>query len=166
MIIRDEGDGDHEAVRVVTSRAFDGHPHSKGGEAALVDALRRAGVLSLSLVAEDDGRIVGHIAFSPVEIGDGSVAGWHGLGPLSVSPDRQRRGVGGELVAEGLRRLQDSGARGCVLVGEPGYYGRFGFEPCPRLVFPGVPPDFFLCRWIDGPLPEGEVRYHEAFAAV
>jgi putative acetyltransferase len=166
MVIRDEVDGDHETVRSVTSRAFDGHPHSSGGEAALVDMLRTAGALSLSLVSEDEGGIVGHIAFSPVEIGDGSIGGWHGLGPLSVRPDKQGRGIGSELVAEGLRRLQDKGAKGCVLVGEPGYYSRFGFEPCPRLVFAGVPPEYFLCRWIDGPLPQGKVRYHQAFAAV
>ena len=166
MVIRDEVDGDHATVRCVTRLAFDGHPHSNGGEASLVDALRNAGALTLSLVAEDEGRVVGHIAFSPVEIGKGDVGGWHGLGPLSIRPDVQGRGIGSELVREALRRLQDKGAKGCVLVGEPGYYGRFGFERCPRLTFSGVPADYFLCRWIDGPLPEGEVRYHAAFTGI
>ena len=166
MKIRDEEEGDGVAIRELTQRAFAGHTHGSGGEADLIDALRRTGALTLSLVAEDRGCVVGHVAFSPVRIGDGAIDGWHGLGPLSVTPARQRQGIGSALVGEGLRRLQDRGGRGCVLVGEPAFYARFGFEACPRLTFEGVPAEYFLCRWIDGPLPAGEVHYDAAFASV
>lgn len=166
MMVRDEADGDREAVAYVTTTAFEGHPYSSGGEAALVESLRAATALTLSLVAEVDGEVVGHIAFSAVTVGEGGVKGWHGLGPLSVRPDRQRRGIGSALVGEGLRRLQDEGAQGCVVVGDPAFYRRFGFETCAGVRLPGVAPEHFLIRWIDGPLPSGDTRYHDAFDEV
>lgn len=134
--IRSEAVADHAAIAAVTTTAFLGHPHSDGTEAAIVDALRRAGALSLSLVAIDAaGELIGHIAVSPVTTG---MAGtWLGIGPLSVRPDRQREGVGSALVLAVLDRFRPS-ATGVVLVGEPDYYGRFGFAARPGLVCDGV----------------------------
>jgi putative acetyltransferase len=126
MIIRSEVISDIEAIyRVAMAASFRNHPISNHTEQFIVNALRDAGVLTISLVAEIDKRIVGHIAFSPVTISDGS-QDWYGIGPLSVLPWYQRRGVGKSLVNEGLYLLKARGGRGCVLVGDVGYYHRFG----------------------------------------
>ena len=110
------------------------------------------------------GSVVGHIAFSPVALSDGS-PGWYGLGPVSVLPEYQRQGIGGALMQEGLSRLKGLGARGCCLVGHPEYYKRFGFENTRRLVHEGVPEDFFFAMSFDGQIPQGIVEFHEAFKA-
>jgi putative acetyltransferase len=115
-------------------------------------------------VAELDGRVVGHIAFSPVTMSDGS-PDWYGLGPLSVLPAYQRQGIGGALIQEGLSRLKELGARGCCLVGHPGYYGRFGFRNPRGLGHEGVPEDAFFALSFDGHLPQGTVEFHEGFKA-
>jgi putative acetyltransferase len=117
----------------------------------------------VSLVAEDPGRIVGHVAFSPVQIA-GAICHWFGLGPLSVHPDRQGRGVGSALVHEGLRRLRERSARGCVVLGYPAYYQRFGFHAEPRLTLAGSTPGHFMALCLAPPLPEGRVGYHPAFS--
>ena len=105
MIIRTERPLDADAIGSLTSAAFKGMVHSSGTEAAIVDALRREGALALSLVAEKDGLLVGHVAFSPVTI-DGKAGGWFGLGPVSVLPAQQRSGTGSALIREGLERLK------------------------------------------------------------
>jgi putative acetyltransferase len=132
----------------------------------VVDALRNAGALSVSLVAELDGKIVGHIAFSPVTIADGS-EGWYGLGPISVTPDEQRRGIGSMLIRASLERLKKMGGKGCALVGDPAYYVRFGFRNPPELIHEGVPQDVFLALGFDqrpkAKMPRGSVAFHEAF---
>lgn len=133
----------------MTQAAFRGHPHSEQTEAYIVQ-LRAAGALTLSLVAELDARVVGHAAFSPVQISDGSPS-WFGLGPVSVDPAHQGRGIGTALIEHGLARLQARGAAGCVLVGEPAYYGRFGFRPEPGLVLPDMPPTHFLALTFGAP---------------
>jgi putative acetyltransferase len=107
---------------------------------------------------------VGHIAFSPVSISDGA-AGWYALGPVSVAPELHRQGIGAALIREGLERLRASGARGCCLIGHPGYYGRFGFEHPDGLGWRGVPRDVFFALAFDGVMPQGEVTFHEAFGA-
>ncbi len=112
----------------------------------------------------EDGNIVGHIAFSPVTIADGST-GWFGLGPVSVAPDRQRAGIGSALIREGLARLKAMGAKGCYLVGHPGYYGRFGFVNESGLTFPHAPPEACFALAFDGHWPSGEVTFHAAFGA-
>lgn len=166
MPIRLEQPGDADAIRALTTEAFATAPHSSGTEAAIVDGLRAAGALTLSLVAvEDDeksGKILGHVAFSPVTI-DGAERGWFGLGPVSVKPGRQRGGIGSGLIREGLRRLREMGAAGCVLLGDPGYYGRFGFANDPALVLKGVPPEYFMRLGFGAEQPAGTVRYHAAF---
>lgn len=164
MIIRNETPADYEAITQVTAEAFLTLAISHHTEQFIIQALRRAGALTISLVAEIDGRIVGHIAFSPVTISDGT-AGWHGLGPVSVLPQYQRQGLGKALIAEGLSLLKALGSRGCVLVGHPEYYKMLGFRNVPDLIHEGVPPEVFLVMPFTDKCPKGVVRFHEGFAA-
>lgn len=161
--IRSELRSDEEAIEAVTIAAFLEAEHASHNEQDIVRALRRSGALAVSLVAVDEhGRIIGHVAISPVRISDGS-RDWYGLGPISVQPAVQRQGVGSELMDKALAELRERGAAGCVLVGDPRYYGRFGFRAEPALVYPGVPPEYFQAlRW-RGEWPRGTVTYHEAF---
>ena len=163
IVIRDERAEDADVITAVTVDAFETLAISNHTEQFIVEALRAAGALTVSLVAEVDGRVVGHIAFSPVTMSDGT-AGWYGLGPVSVLPAYQGMGIGGALIVEGLARLRKLGARGCCLVGHPGYYGRFGFEHVDGLAYEGVPPEAFFVLAFDGPLPQGTVAFHAAFA--
>ena len=139
--VRPEADDDAAAIGVATVSAFTTSRHGYQGEAELVQRLRDAGDLALSLVVEADG-VIGHVAFSPVTISDGS-CGWLGLAPLSVMPEWQGRGIGAALVAAGLARLKEQGANGCVVLGDPGYYGRFGFRHDPALAYSGPPARLF-----------------------
>lgn len=164
LAIRDEAPGDADAISGVIERAFADAPYSSHTEQAIVLALRRAGALSVSLVAIDGSEIVGHVAFSRVSISDGS-AGWYGLGPVAVEPGLHGRGIGAALVREGLDRLRSLGAAGCVVLGEPAYYGRFGFRQVPGLLYPGPPPEYFLALALAGNPPQGTVAYHEGFTA-
>lgn len=164
MKIRKETPADVEAITDVTVAAFTGHPVSRLTEHFIVMALRKAGALAVSLVAETDGRVVGHIAFSPVEISDGA-EGWYGLGPISVLPEFQKKGIGRALMEEGLSELKNKGARGFALVGDPAFYTRFGFRNYPELVFEGVPPEVFQCLPFTEGVPRGKVTFHEAFLA-
>jgi putative acetyltransferase len=152
------------AITEVTIAAFRTLEISHHTEQFIVAALRAAGALAVSLVAELDGRVVGHIAFSPVTLSDGT-RDWYGLGPVSVLPELQRQGIGRALVKEGLSRLKDMNARGCCLVGHPDYYRQFGFRNAPGLVLDGVPPEFFFALPFGGPMPQGTVAFHEAFGA-
>lgn len=148
----------------MTVAAFRTLAVSNHTEQFIITALRAAQALAVSLVAERGGRVVGHIAFSPVSVSDGST-GWYGLGPLSVAPECQRQGIGTALVQEGLARLQGLGAQGCCLVGHPEFYRRFGFRNAPELVLDGVPQEYFFARAFDGQAPRGVVTFHEAFGA-
>lgn len=163
MEIRAELPGDVEAIRAVTTAAFENAPYSNRKEAAIVEALRRAGALSVSLVATEGDEVIGHAAFSPVLI-NGAAGDWYGLGPVSVRPDRQQQGIGRRLIACGLEELGRRGARGCVVLGEPAYYGRFGFVSDPDLRLAGAPPVYFQRLALAGAPPSGEVAYHGAFA--
>lgn len=163
-VIREEAPSDAAAIHAVTAAAFLNAPHTAHTEQFIVEALRKAGALSISLVAEHDGEVVGHVALSPVSISDGST-GWYGLGPISVKPELQRRGIGILLMQAALRLLRDRGAAGCVLVGDPAYYSRFGFKPEPGLVLPDVPPEYFQALPFGPSLPRGVVAFHEAFSA-
>lgn len=164
VTVRDEVPDDGEAITAVTVFAFANLEISNKTEHLIVLALRDAGALAVSLVAELEGRVVGHIAFSAITISDGT-PGWYGLGPVSVVPEHQRRGIGGALIREGLVRLRAMGARGCCLVGHPQYYGRFGFENTADLQLEGVPPEAFFALCFDGKMPHGQVAFHPAFAA-
>lgn len=164
-IIRDEREGDAGAIRAVTLAAFAGMPYSEQTEAAIVDALRAAGALAVSLVAVEDGEIAGHVAFSPIAIDGAPAPGWFGAGPLSVRSDRQRRGIGTALMRAGLARLGDAGAKGCVLVGDPAYYRRFGFRASSSLRYPDLPAEYFQVLALTPETPSGTVAFHPAFAA-
>jgi len=162
MKIRPERPGDELAIAELIDEAFLLAEHRDGTEAAIVERLRAANALTLSLVAEEEATLVGHIAFSPVTI-DGENCGWFGLGPVVVRPACQRRGIGSALVKTGLDKLRALGAGGCVLVGEPEYYGRFGFQAADRLIYPGLPVQYFQALLLTGKMATGVVSYHPAF---
>lgn len=162
--IRNESPADVAAIAAVTQEAFRALEISHHTEQFIVAALRAADALTLSLIAEAHGHVIGHIAFSPVTIADGT-ADWYGLGPVSVLPDYQRQGVGTALIEEGLSRLKKIDAKGCCLVGHPAYYPKFGFRTVTDLVYEGVPREFFLVLRLDGSMPSGAVSFHEAFKA-
>lgn len=119
MEIRSEIPADIAAIEAVTVAAFQHAAHTQHTEQFIAAALRRAGALTVSLVAEEE-VVVGHVAVSPVTV-SGGVAGWYGLGPVSVAPACQGRGVGRALVERALAKLRARGAAGCVVLGEPGY---------------------------------------------
>ena len=164
MEIRFDRPIDSVAIRTVTTAAFETAPHSSGTEARIVEGLRTGGALSVSLVAVDHDEIVGHVAFSPVTIA-GAQRGWYGLGPVSVRPDKQGRGFGQLLVRAGLEQLRSLQAAGCVVLGDPEYYRRFGFESDPALTYGGVPSPYFQRLILGGPPATGDVAYHAAFEA-
>ena len=164
IVIRNETSADVAAIAEVTFAAFRILEISNHTEQFIVEALRAAKALTISLVAEVDGRLVGHIAFSPVIIADGT-PNWYGLGPVSVLPEYQRKGIGQALIRKGLTRLKDMDAQGCCLAGHPEYYKRFGFENIPGFVHEGVPPEVFFALSFDGHHPQGEVTFHEGFKA-
>jgi predicted N-acetyltransferase YhbS len=162
--IRNELPADASAIESLTIAAFKEAPHTNGAEQAIVNALRSAGQLTLSLVAQEGEEIVGHVAISPVSISDGS-SDWFGLGPVSVLPAYQRRGIGSQLIEATLAELKRRGVGGCVVLGDPAYYARFDFVATPRLVLPGIPAEYFQALLLNGAWPNGEVAYHEAFNA-
>ncbi len=164
IVIRDETKADVAVITEVTAAAFETMQISNHTEQFIIEALRAAKALTLSLVAEVDGRVVGHIAFSPVAISDGT-RNWYGLGPVSVLPEYQRRGIGKALIQEGLSRLRKLNAKGCCLVGHPQYYRKFGFENVAGFVHEGVPPEVFFALSFDGHFPRGDVMFHEGFKA-
>jgi putative acetyltransferase len=155
--IRSERPEDAEMLRSVITDAFEHAPHASGTEAAIVDALREAGALAISLVAIENRQIVGHVAFSPVAIK--AATGWYGLGPVSVRPDRQRKGIGSALIVEGLSRLVRRNAQGCVVLGDPGYYGRFGFVSDPELRFGDAESRYFQRLAFTDFVPKGDVAF-------
>lgn len=162
VVIRRESIADCDAIRSLTARAFAGLPFSDGTEPLVVDALREADALALSLVAVLDEQIVGHVAFS--EVGPQAPSGWFALGPVSVEPSLQRRGVGSQLIEAGLQAIREQGARGCVLLGDHAYYRRFGFVVAAAFAPPEYPPEHFqVLRFADA-LPSARVAFHPAFS--
>jgi len=164
MIIRTETSSDIEAISKVTIAAFKNLAISNHTEQFIINALREANALTISLVAEIDGLVAGHIAFSPVTISDGAT-GWYGLGPVSVLPDYQKKGIGKALINKGLSLLKDMGGQGCALVGDPNYYKRFGFKNYPELIHEGIPQEVFLVLPFTEKIPKGTVVFHEGFKA-
>ena len=162
--VRSERPDDIDTIRILAEAAFKHKSYSKGTEGRIVDALRDADALTISLVAcTHEGEIVGHAAVSAVTI-DGSHMGWFGMGPVSVRPDRQTQGVGKALIQECLARLRQAGGRGCVLLGDPGYYRRFGFDHNTGMRFEGAPAAVFMMLSLDGNIPSGKVLFHQAFS--
>ena len=160
--IRNEREGDCARIGDVITLAFENDPHSDGREAEIVALMRDDSALTISLVAEVDGEIVGHIAFSKVTVNDEFID-WYGLAPVSIEPKFQNKGIGSALIREGLRLLQGINAKGCVLLGEPSYYQRFGFEADEQLVLPDVPAMYFQALSFGDFIPSGTVKYHQAF---
>jgi putative acetyltransferase len=165
IVIRNEMDEDVSTITEVTIAAFKTLAISNHTEQFIIEALRAADALTVSLVAEVNGRVIGHIAFSPMTISDGT-PNWYGLGPVSVLPEHQRQGIGKALIWEGLSRLKDLNARGCCLVGHPDYYKKFGFKNVSGLMLEGVPQEVFFTLSFDGHTPRGSVTFHEGFKAV
>jgi len=163
-VIRNETNSDVGAITEVTVAAFKTLEISKNTEQFIIMALRAAEALTVSLVAELDGCVIGHVAFSPVTISDGT-PNWYGLGPVSVLPAYHRQGIGTALIQEGLSRLKNLNAAGCCVVGHPDYYRKFGFENVTGLVHEGVPPEVFFALSFDGHTPQGIVEFHEGFKA-
>jgi putative acetyltransferase len=164
IVIRNETQSDVCAITEVTIAAFKTLEISNHTEQFIIEAIRAAKALTVSLVAEMDGRVIGHIAFSPVTISDGT-SNWYGLGPVSVLPVYQRQGIGKALIQEGLSRLKGMNAQGCCLVGHPDYYRKFGFTNMSGLVHAGVPQAVFFALPFDGHTPQGNVAFHEGFKA-
>lgn len=160
--IRSERSRDIDAIRELIRSAFLDMPYADGDEAELVEVLRAQDALPVSLVAERQGTLVGQVAFSPARTSAG-MPGWYALGPLAVLPAHQRGGIGSTLVHAGLEAISKSGARGCILTGDPSYYSRFGFKLSPDNAPLGEPAEFFMLKLLQGQLPVGPIRFHEAF---
>ncbi len=162
MFIRKEAPTDADAIRSLTEAAFAPVPYSDGSEGRIIDQLRADGDLTISLVMDDDGTVVGHIAFSPIKI-EGGEDKWYCLGPISVTPDKQRQGIGKALIGEGLRQLRALGANGCTLVGDPAYYGRLGFRSDGRLRYKSLNPSLIQRMVFQGVPPKGTLTHANAF---
>jgi putative acetyltransferase len=166
MIIRNEAEGDVPAIRAVHASAF-----PTDSESRLADRLRAAGRARVSLVAEVEGQIVGHILFTParIESRDGKVT-WEGLAlaPLAVSPAQQRRGIGSALTRSGLEECRRLGAPFVIVLGHPTYYPRFGFRRAIDLGIDnqfGAKDAFMIAELQPGCLPRtGIARYAPEFA--
>jgi putative acetyltransferase len=167
MRIRPETEADRAAVREVNEAAFE-----TPAEADLVEALHAKGVSVVSLVAEVDGNVVGHILFSRVSLAEHPWLNLVGLAPMAVVPDHQRKGIGSALVRQGLTRCKEFGCCAVVVVGHPEYYPRFGFAPAGRFGLRceyDVPADVFMVAELNaGALSNasGSVRYDDAFGSV
>ncbi|MGI9175039.1 MAG: GNAT family N-acetyltransferase [Rhodothermales bacterium] len=166
--VRRETAEDRAAVRDVNERAF-----GRAAEADLVEALRHAARPYLSLVAEEEGQVVGHILFSPVEVeSEGGAPAVMGLAPMAVLPERQRRGIGSALVREGLQACRQMGIQAVVVLGHRAYYPRFGFEPAGAYGLQSeydVPAEAFMVIEFSPRVLEGlggVVKYHAAFNEV
>lgn len=167
MNVRAERPEDRAAVRAVNLAAFD-----TAAEANLVDALRDQARPIISLVAEVDARVIGHIMFSPVTMDGHPELRLMGLAPMAVSPKHQNRGIGTALVRAGLQRCGELGFAAVVVLGHPGYYPRFGFQSSVRFgitcEYDAPAEAFMVVELQPGCLhgATGTVRYHEAFRDV
>lgn len=160
MILRPETATDAPAISALVTAAFATAAHADGNEAEIVEALRAADALLLSLVADADGVLLGHIAASSVTVG--GAPGWACIAPVSVAPEAQGRGVGAALMRAALEALRAGGAGGVVILGDPAYYTRFGLTADGRRRIDGVPGDYVLSLPFTTD-PEGAVAFHTAF---
>jgi putative acetyltransferase len=161
--IRAEQPGDVAVIREVNRLAF-----GQDDEGRIVDALRANGAVTLSLVAVDNDIVVGHIMFSPLSVGDMVGAG---LGPMAVTPSHQRQGVGSHLVQAGIERLRGTGCPFIVVIGHPGFYPRFGFQPAATYGLTcewDVPAEAFMVNILDADVTSrlrGLAQYRAEFSA-
>lgn len=165
--VREEKEQDRSAVHAVNAAAFE-----TSAEADLVDVLREQSHPVVSLVAEENDTVVGHIMFSPVELSGHPGLKIMGLAPMAVAPEHQRKGIGSALVRAGLERCEQMGFGAVVVLGYPGYYPRFGFSPARRFGIGceyEVPEEAFMVvelrpGYLRG--ASGIIKYHAAFADV
>ena len=166
LTIRTEIPLDHDAISSVHLQAFEHDPHRAPGtkviEHRIVERLRDDDALTLSLVAVVHGSIVGHVALSPTTVSM-TPGNWYQLGPIGVLPSYQRQGIGTALMKGAIDLMKQQGADGILLVGDPVYYGRFGFKSVDGLTFPGVPSEYVLALAFADTQPSGEIRPHAAF---
>ncbi|MGV0033769.1 MAG: GNAT family N-acetyltransferase [Candidatus Azotimanducaceae bacterium WSBS_2022_MAG_OTU7] len=160
--IRKESQADQHSIRTLTEAAFEGRPYAGGDEQDVIDRLRRSNTLTLSLVATDEGVVLGQITFSPAVAADASFP-WFALGPVSVFPARQGEGIGSALIKEGLDRITKMGALGCILTGDPNYYSKFGFDLSPANSPENEPEEYFQLKLLGGDLPTGRFAFNKAF---
>ncbi len=167
MLIRAEEEKDWSAVHAVNVSAFE-----TAAEADLVDVLRSEAKPNISLVAEDNDKVVGHIMFSPVSLSNHPNLRFMGLGPMAVTSDHQREGIGGELVRAGLEQCKQLGFGAVIVLGHPDYYPRFGFVPSVQFGIDSeyeVPEEVFMVLELQpGYLrgAGGTIKYHAAFSNV
>lgn len=161
MVIRDETPADIVVVQTLTEAAFAPMSFSNGTEALALAGLREADDLRLSLVAETDGQVVGHVAFSDVLL-NGEPSKWVGLGPIAVRRELQKQGIGTALVNAGAKRLSDEGAFGMVLIGNPMVYGPMDFVSDDRLSYRDLPTRLVQYRAFGDRVPEGEITFAPA----
>ena len=162
VIIRPEHEGDFAAIGAIIRAAFHGKPYAAGDEAELVETLRWENALTLSLVAELAGTVLGQIAFSPARMADGTQQ-WYALGPAAVLPACQGQGIGARLVRAGLHKVSELGGDGCILTGDPAYYVRFGFEHSPENAPVGESAEHFMIKRLGHRQPVGPIAFHPAF---
>jgi len=162
ITIRPERPGDEATIRAMVRRAFTGHPYSDGDEADVIDRLRADGDLLLSLVAEQDGSIIGQATYSPALLANGE-KGWVVLGPVAVDPAHQGKGLGRELIEAGEAIMRERGMKGITVLGDPGIYARFGFAPDTPMWLAGELGWAFQVKSLGGPIPATEQRYVRAF---
>lgn len=160
--IRTETPADHAAIHDVTKRAFAPMPYAEGDEQILIGKLRDAGALACSLVAEREGMVVGQVSFSPAFASDGA-PGWYALGPVAVEPTLKHQGIGGQLINAGIAWLRDQDAAGCILIGNPAYYSRFGFRCFPELTPEGMPAQYYQILPLRTANPSVVVGFHPLF---
>lgn len=165
MIVRTEKPDDIPKIRSVNLQAFE-----TAAEANLIEALRNSGTPLISLVAEEGDDIMGHILFSPVSLEESNQSiSFAGLAPMAILPKHQRKGIGSQLVEEGLRRCEKAGYDAVVVLGHPEYYPKFGFIPSVKYEIRseyGVPDEVFMVKELkEGALADckGTVKYHEVF---
>jgi putative acetyltransferase len=164
ITVRPETPHDHQVIYDMTKRAFAPMPFAAGNEQALINNLREAGALTVSLIAEVHGLVRGHVAFTPANAADGTRP-WFALGPIAVEPAFQRRSIGTALINAGIHQLRQLNACGCVVLGDTKYYSRFGFQNFPTLCPPGEPPEHFMILPMRTQTPSAIVTFHPQFYA-
>lgn len=158
--IRQEKSGDEAAIRDVVARAFEGKPYGDDNDPLIVERLRADASLVLSLVAVAGGKIVGQVALSPAKIGD---LKYLCVGPLAVLPEHQRKGIGSDLMAHALGVAQAYGRDGAVLMGDPKYYSRFGFEKVASVTYAGQGAEYIqVLPFTEA--PSGTLKFHAALS--
>lgn len=161
--IRYEQTQDAAEISQLITAAFKSAQFSNHNEQDIVDALRQHNALTVGLVALNQGKLVGFVAMSPVKISDGT-QDWYGLGPVAVLPEYQNQGIGASLINSALSEIKFKGAAGCVVLGEPDYYQRFGFKVTNQLELSNVPPSYFQAISFGAKTASGQVSYHSAFS--